>query len=97
MSFSEEFVKLYSLLFKLHMDRKCVYAVTTCPRPTPGGRHNHDSPEASSERETKARLTRVHPWTGDTITTHPRLTSGGRGSQDSPEVNPGLETQSRLA
>jgi hypothetical protein len=37
-------------------------AVTTCPRPTSGGRHNHDSSEAKPGQETQSRLTRGHLW-----------------------------------
>jgi hypothetical protein len=47
-------------------------AVTTRPRPTSGGRHNHDSPEANLGQETQSRLARGQTRTG----THPRLARG---------------------
>jgi hypothetical protein len=61
-------------------------------RPTLGGRHSHDSPKAKSGWERQSRLTRGHPWAGDTVTTRPRPTSGGKCSYDSSQSNPGWET-----
>jgi hypothetical protein len=62
-------------------------AVTTRLRPTTGGRHSHDSPEANPRRERQSQLARGQPRTGDAVTTHPRTTSGGRCSHDSPETS----------
>jgi hypothetical protein len=42
--------------------------VMTRSRPTPGGRHSHDSPEANHGRETQSRLIRGQPRAGDLAT-----------------------------
>jgi hypothetical protein len=61
--------------------------VTTCSRPTLGGRRSHNSSEANLGREIQSRLARGQPWAGDAVTTRPRPTSDGRSSHDSPEAN----------
>jgi hypothetical protein len=59
--------------------------VTTCPRPTSGGRLSHDSPEVIPWRETQSRLAQGQPQAEDTVTTRPRPTLGRRRGHDSPE------------
>jgi hypothetical protein len=61
----------------------------TCPRPTPGGRRSHDSPETNLRWETQSRLARDQPQVGYAVTARPKPTSGGRRSHGSPEVNLG--------
>jgi hypothetical protein len=58
------------------------------PRPTLGGRCNHDLPEATSQSQ----LTRGQPRSGDTVTPRPRPTSDERRSQASPTANLEWET-----
>jgi hypothetical protein len=70
--------------------------VTTRPRPSPGGRGSHDSPEAIPGRETQSRLARGQPRAGNAVMTRLSPTLGGRRSHDLPEAKPGWERQSRL-
>jgi hypothetical protein len=61
----------------------------TRPRPTPGRRCSHDSPEANPGREMQPRLVQGQPRAGYTVTTHSRPTLGGIRSHDSNKANPG--------
>jgi hypothetical protein len=85
-------------------------AVAARPRPTPGGRHSHDSPdtnlgrrrshdlsETNLMRETQSRLVRDQPRAADGVTPRLRPSSGGRRGHDSHETKLERETQSRLA
>jgi hypothetical protein len=46
--------------------------VTAHPKPTPGGRCSHDSPEATHGQETQSRLARGQPRMSSTFLTCPR-------------------------
>jgi hypothetical protein len=68
--------------------------VTTRPRPTLGGSHNHDSLEANLGREIQSRLARGQPWVGDAVTARSRPTSDKQHISDLPKATPERETQS---
>jgi hypothetical protein len=71
---------------RVHHHHRVGEAVTTRPRPTPGGRGSYDSPKANPKQDRQSRLFLGHSRAGDTVTTHPRPSPGGTGSNDSPEV-----------
>jgi hypothetical protein len=59
----------------------------TRPRPTLGGRHSHDSPEAKPGRERQSQLTRGHLRAGDIVMTLPRSYHNTRRSHHLLEAN----------
>jgi hypothetical protein len=63
----------------------------THPRPTPGGRHNHNSLEANLGRERQSRLVWGQPRARDTSTPRTWPTSSERRSHGYTEANPRRE------
>jgi hypothetical protein len=86
---------------RVHHHHRVGEAVTTCPRPTLGGRGSYDLPEAKPKQDRQSRLFLDHSRAGDTVTTRPRpslggqavttrlrSSAGGTDSHNSPNANP---------
>jgi hypothetical protein len=65
--------------------------VMTRPRPTPGRRRSHDSPEANTRRETQSQLSTTYPRAGDAVTARHDSPEGGRRSHVSSRLARGRE------
>jgi hypothetical protein len=65
----------------------------TRPRPSPGRRRSHDSPEATFGRETQSSLARGHAQMGQAFTSRLRPSLGERRKHDLPEATLGWERQ----